>query len=391
MNIFHTSRHLLGASLLIAGTSIGVGMFAAPVVTAAAGFIPSFFLYIACWLLMVSFGFLVLEACIWMPDEANLITMSRKLLGTSGAWVCWALYLFLFYCLMTAHVAGGADSIAHFTGNSLPHWLSMLIYVAIFAPIIYLGPLAADRINIGMMIGVGITYLLFVIVAIPHIHGSYLLPQNWSGLWPALPAVLTAFGFQNLIPTLYAYMNKDHAKVRKAIWIGTSIPLALYLIWELLVLGSVPADAFLSALKEGHTAIPPLEEALKTPIASKIAQGFAMFALSTSFIGIAIAFFDFWADGLKWEKKGVKRVGLTALVFGIPLILTFLNPRIFISAIDLGGGFGLILLLGVLPILFVWSGRYYHGYSLMHQFVKGGKITLSILLALCAIIAISCI
>lgn len=101
--------------------------------------------------------------------------------------------------------------------------------------------------------------------------------------------------------------------------------------------------------------------------------------MTTSFIGLAISFFDFWADGLKWEKKGIKRVWLCALVFLIPILIVFWNPNIFLSALNLGGGVGAGLLVGVLPILFAWSLRY-RLHHLSHQFVKGGKQILSLLL-----------
>ena len=43
------SRHLLGAILLITGTTIGVAMIALPVVTGLSGFIPSLFVMFAVW------------------------------------------------------------------------------------------------------------------------------------------------------------------------------------------------------------------------------------------------------------------------------------------------------------------------------------------------------
>lgn len=386
MHLFHKSHHLLSGTLLIAGTSIGVGMLALPVVTAAGGFLPAFVIYLFCWLFMIGFARLILEACTWMPKESNLISMSRHLLGRSGAAICWILYLFLFYCLMTAHIAAGGDATFHLLNGSLPQFLSILLYTVLFAPVVYLGASSVGRVNIALMAGVVLTYLLFIFTTLPHVHLSFLKQQSWKEIWTAMPVILTAFGFQNLIPTLYNYMDRDHQTVRKAIWIGTSIPLILYLIWEFLVLGAVPRADLSAALSQGQSAIEPLQRTLPHSALPIIAQGFAFFAMTTSFVGIAIAFFDFWADGLSWNKKGLHRVGLLSLVFAIPLFIVWINPSIFFSALSLAGGIGMVLLLGVLPILFVWSGRYYHGHSLMHQFVPGGKGGLSVLLLFCLLI-----
>jgi tyrosine-specific transport protein len=337
---------------------------------------------------MIAFARLILEACTWVPRNANLITITHHLLGPTGAAACWILYLFLFYCLMTAHVAAGGGAIAELTQQLIPNWLSTLIYVFVFAPVVCLGTKSVDRVNIALMIGVLVTYLFFVAVAIPHVNYQFIERNNWNAIWPSFSVILTAFGFQNLIPTLYTYLDGDHKLARKAIWIGTAIPLILYLIWEFLVLGVVPLFDLEIALKEGQSAVIPLQNTLNNTLFSHIAQAFALFAMTTSFIGISIAFIDFWADGLRLEKRGAKRAVLATLVFLIPLVFVFFNPKIFIDALTLAGGLGMILLLGVLPILCVWSGRYVHRHSLSHQFIPGGKLGLIILMIFCLFVLI---
>ena len=96
MHIVRTFGHTVGGTFLIAGTSIGVGMLAMPIATAPGGFLPALCIYLLCWLFMLCTGLLVLEACIWMPKESNLITLTSRLLGKWGKASCWILYLFLF-------------------------------------------------------------------------------------------------------------------------------------------------------------------------------------------------------------------------------------------------------------------------------------------------------
>jgi len=389
MKLFSSHRHLLGGTLLIAGTSIGVGMLGLPIATAAGGFIPSLIVYLICWFFMICIARLILEACIWMPKDANLISICRELLGRKGEVACWILYLFLFYCLMIAHIAAGGGIFSQLFGTEVPHWIAAFVFTAVFAPIVYLGTRTVDGVNIGLMIGLIITYLLFVIFAVSQVDLDFLARRHWSAIWMSMPVVLTAFGFQNIIPTIYNYMERDHRKVRKAIWIGTSIPLILYIIWQFLVLGIVPLEGvngLLTAMQKGQSAITPLQAALGNNTVSAVAAVFSFFAVSTSFVGISIAFFDFWADGLKWEKKGQKRTALLALVFAIPLLFVLIDPSIFFKALDLAGGLGMILLLGVLPILFVWSGRYVHKHTPVHHFVKGGKPILVAMLLFCALV-----
>jgi tyrosine-specific transport protein len=382
MHIIHTFGHLLGGTLLVFGTSIGVGMLALPVATAEGGFLPALVIYTICWLFMLCTGLLILEACIWMPNDSNLITMTHRLLGKTGRACCWVLYLFLFSCLMVAHVAGGGGVVSQLMGGA-PSWVSMVLYVLIFAPVVYLGTRWVDRLNLVLMVGIAVTYILFVSSSVSYVDVHLLTNVKWSKAWLALPVVFTAFGYQSLIPTLMTYMNRNVKKVRLAIILGTMIPFVIYIVWELLILGIIPLqgkNGLMDALSKGHDAVYPLGQYLNNPTLLSIGQAFAFFALTTSFIGISIAFVDFLADGLKVKKKGLGKLGLCALIFVIPTIISIINPHIFLQALGLAGGIGVALLLGVIPILMVWAGRYYQGHSLLHQQLPGGKILLSILL-----------
>jgi len=82
-------HHIVGATLLIAGTCIGVGMLALPVATAEGGFFASLPVYLVVWLFMLCTSRLIVEACLWCPNDANLITISQTLLGKKGAIACW--------------------------------------------------------------------------------------------------------------------------------------------------------------------------------------------------------------------------------------------------------------------------------------------------------------
>jgi tyrosine-specific transport protein len=383
MHIVHTFGHLVGGTLLVAGTSIGVGMLALPVATASGGFIPSLVIYLLCWMFMLCTGLLILEACIWMPKNANLITLASRLLGKWGKVCCWLLYLFLFSCLMVAHVAGGGGVIADLSGGLFPNWLSTIIYVLIFSPVVYFGALWVDRTNLALMLGIIITYLLFVVSSVSYINPTFLERMDWGKIWWALPVVFTAFGYQSLIPTLFNYMNRNVPKVRLALICGTTIPLIIYIIWELIILGIVPLggpNGLMEALRQGQNAVNPLGNYLQNPNLLRVGRAFAFFALSTSFLGISIAFVDFLLDGLKLSKKGSSKALVCTAIFLIPLLITLIDPNLFISALSIAGGIGVALLLGAMPILMVWAGRYYQGHSLIHQQLPGGKVTLSVMM-----------
>jgi tyrosine-specific transport protein len=376
--------HVIGGTLLIAATMVGVGMLGLPIATGPGGFLPASVVYLITWLFMLSTGLLLLEVCTWMPKDANLITMTHRLLGPIGQSICWVVYLFLFFTAMIAHVAGGGSTMADLIhlafGVRIPEAVSMIGYVMLFSPVVYMGTRTVDRFNFGMMIVVLITYFSFIFLSAGNVTLKHLSYVNWSQAWPALPVLFTAFTYQLIIPTLMSYMNQNAKKVRLSIILGTSIPLVIYLVWEFLILGIIPVEQLISAKAEGHTAVMPLKELLNNPWIFKIGSVFAFFVLTTSYIALALAFLDFLADGLKVKKVGIKKIGLCLAIFTPPTIIALLYPGIFIKALEYAGGISCAILFGLLPPVMVWVGRYIKKYKHYGEQLRGGKLTLSVLI-----------
>jgi tyrosine-specific transport protein len=382
MHVFHSLGHVFGGTLLIASTTIGVGTLALPIVTGEGGFIPATIIYLIIWGFMICTGLLVLEACSWMPPGSNYITMMYRLLGLPGKMACWITYLFLFITIMTAHVVGGGVILSDITNQTISLKGSMLVYVLLFSPIIYFGTLSVDRMNIILISGLVLSYLLFVFFSYNHVQVSLLHRMNWSKIWMAIPVLFTAFTFQVIIPTLYNYMNRDVTKVRHAIFYGMSIPLVVYLVWELLVLGIVPAEGpngLIEGANRGWTAIEPLSKYVGSSVVLSIGEAFAFFTLMASYVAISLAYIDFLADGLKMRKKGFQRILLWLLVFAPPTFIGMTNPDIFLMALNYAGGFSLAILFGIFPPLMVWCGRYVKKIKGTPPLLGGGRLILTLL------------
>ncbi len=370
--------HVVGGSLLIAATMVGVGMLGLPVATGPGGFIPATLFYLLVWFFMLCTGLLLLEVCVWMPTDANLITMTHRLLGPVGKGGCWLVYLFLFLTAMVAHVAGGGATLLDLF--SVPKKLGMVLYVLIFSPIVYKGVRSVDRFNSLFMIGALITYAIFIFFSASKIDGDLLTFTNWGQSWPAIPVLLTAFTYQLIIPTLMTYMKRDVKKVRLSIILGSFIPLVVYLVWELTILGIVPVDRLIFAKEHGETAVMPLRDLLMSHWVFKVSVYFSFFVLTTSYLALAISFLDFLSDGLKIKKEGIKKVALCLGIFVPPTVIALIYPGIFITALEYAGGISCALIFGLLPPLMVWIGRYVKKYERQSPQLPGGKISLTILI-----------
>jgi tyrosine-specific transport protein len=351
--------HVFGGSMIVAGTAIGAGMLALPVVTAEGGFVPSIVVYLACFLFMLVTGLLIAELCLKNPEDTNLLSLAGRYTGKIGRGVTWALYLFLFYSLQVAYVSAGGTFVSQLFHIS-PQ-LGMVLFTAILGLIVVMGTLYVDRCNLFFITGLGITYLLFLIFGYQHLDLSRLSHISWSKSFLALPVIFTAFSYQGTVPSLVTYLGRDRKKVKRAIVFGTLLVFIIYFIFQGFILGLIPLEGphgLIAAKEEGFTAIAPLGNQMNIRVIFYLGQFFSFFAIATSFLGVTLGLFDFFADGLKIAKRGKKKILLALCTFTLPLLISMSNPSLFLVALSYAGGVGCALLLGFLPTLFVWISRY---------------------------------
>lgn len=101
-------HRLVGAMLLVAGTCIGAGMLALPVVSSPAGLYYAVGLLLVCWVFMTLSAFLILEVNLSLQGEPSYISMAYATLGRWGGFTTWISVLGLLYALLAAYLAGGA-------------------------------------------------------------------------------------------------------------------------------------------------------------------------------------------------------------------------------------------------------------------------------------------
>lgn len=361
--MFPYSHRLIGATLLVSGCCIGAGMLGLPLVTLRAGFLPTIGMFIVVWLFMVSTGLLLLEVNLRYQGGAHLMTLAEKTLGKTARWIVGALFAFLFYCLMVAYLTGGGAIIGEyaqqfFSLKIAPFWGSIAL-VGFFGAVIFLGTSSADQVNRILMVALSLAYGGLILLGFPHVEWNNLKTAGWPYVFSALPAMIISFGYHNLIPSLTRYLNGNVKELRLAIILGSLIPLLIYLIWEILILGILPlSEELMQGIDTGAMVTMLLPERLKNHYVVDLMQAFAFFALVTSFLAIALSFVDFLADGLKIEKTAQGNFVLISLVLLPPLLFAFFNPALFLTALNYAGAFGAVLLFGIIPVLMAWKGRY---------------------------------
>lgn len=361
-----STNRFIGSILLISGTSIGAGMLALPVSTAAYGFFPSVALFVICWAFMTLSGLLLLEVNLWLKPGANIISMADATLGVTGKIIAWLTYTLLFYSLMAAYVSGMGNLIQAIVDSTL-HWhihqgVGALFLIVLVGYAVYFGTSSVDYLNRLFFSCKVLTYIAVVIFLMPHVQLPQLRFTSVHHMWLALPIIVTSFGFQNVIPSLRVYLQDDIRKLRLAILIGSSIPLVVYIIWQFAIVGVVPnsgQEGLLSILASGQPATglaTAIDHILHYRWVATLFKAFTFFAIITSFTGVSFSLFDFVMDSFRIKKNMRGRFLALVITFLPSLVFAYLYPNGFILALGYAGIF-VAILLGILPALMSWRGR----------------------------------
>jgi tyrosine-specific transport protein len=356
---------LFGGILLIAGTTIGAGMLALPLSTGIAGFFPALLIFSACFLLMYWSGCLFLEMTLSFEKEVNLITMAKETLGKPGEALAWAGFLLLLYTLLSAYLAGSGPYFSELWEDifnaPLPAFAMPFPLVLVFGPFLYFGLHYVDVMNRYLMMMLVASFALMVTLLAPEVQIARLAHVDMSFALISFAVVVTSFGYHIIIPSLTTYLRRDVKAVKRCIFWGSSIPLGIYILWEVLILGNIPVHGASSLAALIHPDGPQLSGVLESSLQSSwIARGmraFALFAIITSFLGVAQSLFDFLRDGVKAPNSHRGRALVWLLTFVPPLVFVLASQQGFVAVIEYAGVF-IAILVGLVPIMMTWSGRY---------------------------------
>lgn len=391
-------KNSVGAVLLIIGTSVGAAVLALPIATAQLGFIGATLTYLFCWFFMTIGALCVLEANLGAGFGTNMVSMSELYLGKMGKWITWGTYLILFYALSASYLTGASSWVMHFFEyfkNPISSNTAAIIATMSIMTIIFCGTYITDLINRILMLGLFVAFILLSLVTMQHVESDLLFAIKPQFDLQPLPLIITAFGYAIIVPTLTHYLQGNHQQLYRVIIIGSIIPLFMYLLWELLILGTLPfsGDISLNTVGMSDNPVTELPKQLKRkfnyPFITQGMSYFSVFALFTSILGVCLSLFDFLADGLKIKRNLRGKIGLSAITFLPPLLFVYFFPQGFTFALSFAGIF-VSLLLGILPALMVWRLSNHQSEKKMIGWVAN-KILLSIsILFFFIVIAVEC-
>lgn len=352
----------IGGILLIIGTCIGGGMLALPLANALNGFWYSSVLLFMCWLAMTSGAFFILEANLYLPKKTHLLSIARATLGWPGYLISWLVYLFLLYILLCAYIAGGADVLGGLLLSfniASQQTIMAIAFTSLFGLVVYQGIYSVDMVNRLLMFGKLGAYLLLVFLLSPHVQPHHIEQHPAVLSSSSIMVLITSFGFAIIVPNLRDYFDDDIVSLKKALWIGSLIPLLCYIAWDAVIMGSLPNTALLDMTKATNPTTELsllLDKNLHTPLISGVFRFFSSICMFTAFLGVSLSLMSFLADGLHMRQEGKQGLLIALLCYLPPLLLVLYFPGAYLAALNYAGIFCVILLL-LIPALMVLCGR----------------------------------
>lgn len=389
------SSKLIGGILLVVGTTIGAGILALPLATAQLGFWGSLVLFISCWAVMTACSFLFLEVNLCLPPNSNLVSMAGATLGKAGQGVTWVVYLLLLYSITCAYIAGGGDLFHYIlvtSGIVIPQSFASVLFTFLFGAVVYFGIRAVDYVNRSLMFGKMGALLILICLLFPFVTSNNLNNGEFKHIIAPSSLTVTAvsFGFLIIIPSLRTYFGTDIKSLRKAILIGTLIPLVCYIAWAMVIMGIIPLDgnpglrSMLNSSSANSDLVAALTSILRKENITMIAKFFTSICIATSFLSASLSLSDFLSDGLKIKKEGLTGNSIIlGATFIPPLILVLFYPHAFLLGLQFAG-ISVFILMILLPPLMVWAGRHRKDFSSGYK-MPVNKMILSLLIAFAAV------
>nr|MBA4404785.1 hypothetical protein [Nanoarchaeum sp.] len=368
MNSLQTFR----ATALLCGTIIGAGVLGIPYIISQVGFIPGIFIIILIGLAMMMLNLFLGEIILRTPGNHQLPGYAERYLGKTGKKLMMFSMIFGIYGALIAYIIGSGQALATVFGLS-----SLTFSIAFFivaSGIVYIGLKAIAKSELFFIVAVFLIFGGLFIYSL--FSGKFNLANlavvNLKNIFLPYGVVLFAFIGTAAIPEMKEYLTHDKKKLKKAIILGSLIPLITYLLFTFVVLG-------ITGLNTTEIATIGLGEVFGEYILV-IGNLFAVVAMFTSFLTLALAMKEVYLYDYKF-----KNFLAWALTVIIPFIIFLTGFTSFIKIIGITGAVagGVD---GILIVLMFWKARKMQ--YRIPEYKLGKKHTLGFLLMLMFILGL---
>jgi len=345
---FFREHNTLVASTTLIGGIVGAGILGIPYVVAKTGFLFGLIIMILLGIAFLYLHLFVGEIVLRTKQQLQLTGYAGKYLGNKGKMILTVIMLFSIYAALTAYLIGeGAIFYSIFKFGS------PLLYTAIFfligSFIVYKGMKATGKAEFFLISLLLIIVTLIGIFSWKEINFQNYAYNNIRNILVPYGVVLFAFIGMAAVPEMQEIIE-NKKKMKRAIIIGSVIPIFLYIIFTFFILGNIGLEEF--ELLQPNERIATIALSIYSqPILGLFANILAVLAMFTSFLALGMALLQVYEYDYLLSRKTA-----FLLTFPLPLLIVMLNLTDFISILGVSGAVAGGLQ-GIIIILMYWKAK----------------------------------
>ncbi|MBU0615270.1 MAG: amino acid permease [Nanoarchaeota archaeon] len=345
------AKNLYQAIATLIGFTIGAGILGIPFVIAKAGFVTGIIDIVLIGIAILFINLYIGEISLRTKGSHQLTGYADKYLGKWGKGLMTFSMIFGMYGALIAYTVKEGEFLFKvfsplFGGNQIIYSLIFLVLASI---LIFKGIKAVEKSELYMVLLILVIVIIFAVFALPKIVISNLSVFSPDKFFLPYGVILFAYLAMAAIPELREELNHNKKSLKKAIIIGTIIPIFIYALFALLVVGvSGPEN-----ITDG--AIIGFGNVLGSHILV-LGLLFGTLTMATSFIAVGLALKEMFHFDFKVNKSlsSIYVVSVPLIISIILILIRIANPFFLVLDITgvISGG-----LAGILVVMMHWQAK----------------------------------
>ncbi len=321
--VYKPAASVADAVFMITGMTIGAGVLGIPYVVSKVGLQIGIAYIIGLGLVMLFLNLILGEIAVRTNESLQIPGLAGKYLGKWVKYFLNLIIVFASYGALLAYIVGEGQALSALFGGSAVAW--SVIFWSIASVIVWRG---LQTIKIVEKV------LSIIVMSIICGLSLYLLKDfklsNWvyydlSKIFLPYGVILFALNGTAAVIEAHALLPRSQRHFRKALIVGSLIPIAVYVLFALAVVGA-------SGLQTSEIATIGLGARFGEAVLI-LGNIFAILAMAGGFIGTGIAL----KQNFVWDNK-LNKILAEFLVISVPILLFLAGFRGFITILSIAGG-----------------------------------------------------
>ena len=336
--LFSHKNKLIESAATLVGCTIGAGVLGIPYVVRKSGFIIGLLDMFIIFVLFLTLNLMLGEISLSTKKTHQLSGYLEKYVGKTGKLLMTLALIISIMGAMFAYLIATGNFLSVLINNSLKYSsVYSILFFAIVGIIIYLGLESVEESELWMMYIFIFAIIIIFALSIPHINIENLTTWHLSNLFYPYGVLLFAFLGLPVISEVREEVKGEEKILKKSIILGTTIPLILYIMFVIAIVGIAGANTTQTAI-------------LNLRVLGKVVEDlgliFGITTMATTFIALGLAMMDIYTYDF-----GVKKFNSWILTLTPPLLLFLFGTHNFTNVLSITGAVSG----GIMGLLVIWA------------------------------------